>query len=239
MSNLIEWHDTIDTTMRRAAELAESGAPAGSIVAAGEQTAGQGRLGRSWHSPAGKGLYFTMILRPALSPEESPVITLALGVGVADAIQMFCGLSCDLKWPNDVMVRGLKLCGILTQLHHGATLAGIGLNVNQVNFPEELHGIATSLILETGAEHDPRFLLRAIEGSIHTHMRILQTSGRPAILTAFAAASTWVTGRRVAVDHPSGEILATTAGLTPAGFLRLVRDNGKEMTLTAGGLRAR
>lgn len=239
MANLIEWHDTIDTTMRRAAELADAGAPSGTIVAAAEQTAGLGRLGRTWHSPHGTGLYFTSILRLDLPPEEMPVITLALGVAVADALQMFCGLACDLKWPNDVLVRGRKLAGILTQLHHDAVLAGIGLNVNQAAFPEELSEIATSLILETGTEHDPRFLLRCLEGSIATHAGILATSGRNAILRSFAAASTWVTGRRVVVDHPGGPISGTTAGLTPSGFLLLKRDDGPEMTLTAGGLRSR
>jgi BirA family biotin operon repressor/biotin-[acetyl-CoA-carboxylase] ligase len=239
VGNLIEWHETIDTTMRRAAELADDGAPSGTIVAAAEQTAGLGRLGRAWHSPRGKGLYFTCILRPELPPEELPVITLALGVAVADALQMFCGLTCDLKWPNDVLVRGRKLAGILTQLHHDAVLAGIGLNVNQAGFPEELADTATSLILETGSEHDPRFLLRALEGSIEAHVRILQTSGRSAILRAFAAGSTWVTGRAVTVDHPGGPVLGTTAGLTPSGFLLIRRDDGAEMTVTAGGVRAR
>lgn len=239
MANLIEWHDTIDTTMRRAAELADAGAPSGTIVAAAEQTAGQGRLGRHWHSPAGKGLYFTSILRVQLPPAQLPLVTLALGLAVADAVQMFCGLNCDLKWPNDVMVRGRKLAGILAQLHRdGAVLAGIGLNVSQAGFPEDLREVATSLILETGTEHDPRFLLRALEGSIATQISTLTTSGASAVLRLFAASSTWVSGRRVTVDHPSGLLTGTTAGLTPSGFLMLRRDDGRETMLTAGGLRA-
>jgi BirA family biotin operon repressor/biotin-[acetyl-CoA-carboxylase] ligase len=236
VGNLIEWHDTIDSTMRRAAELAASGAPEGTIVAAAEQTAGYGRQGRPWHSPRGTGLYFTMVLRPELPPEDLPVATLALGLGVADALQMFCGLSCDLKWPNDVLAGGRKLSGILTQLHQGAVLAGIGVNVNQADFPDELRGIATSIALETGTHHDPQFLLRALEGSLLSHMRILATSGRAAILRAFAGSSSWVTGRRVRVEHPGGPLTGITAGLTPAGFLLLKQDNGRETVLTAGGL---
>src|SRR5512139_3151259 len=106
--------------MRIAAERAAAGATAGSIIAAEEQTHGQGRLGRSWHSPLGTGLYFTEILRPAISQRQVPLVTLALGLGVADALKLFGGVSCDLRWPNDVLVGDRKLCGILAQWQHGA-----------------------------------------------------------------------------------------------------------------------
>lgn len=233
----IEWHAVIDSTMRRAAELAREGAPAGTIIGADEQTAGQGRLGRRWHSAAGGGLYFTMILRPKLDAADLPVVTLALGLAVADAIQMFTGLPCDLRWPNDVLANGRKIAGILTQMHDAAVLAGIGVNVNQADFPEEIRGIATSIILETGTEHDRHFLLRAIAGGIDSHVRILETSGATAILRLFTAASSYVAGRRVAVELPTGDVRGVTAGLTPAGYLLLQTDSGEEITITAGGVR--
>lgn len=233
----IEWHPVIDSTMRRAAELAREGAPAGAIVGADEQTAGQGRMGRRWHSPPGGGLYFTMILRPRLGPAELPLVTLALGVAVADAIQMFTGLPCDLRWPNDVLANGRKIAGILAQMQDGAVLAGIGVNVGQADFPPEIREIATSIILETGAEHDKHFLLRAIAGGIASHVKILESSGAEAILRLFAAASSYVAGRRVAVELPAGEAHGVTAGLTPAGHLLLRTDSGEEITITAGGVR--
>jgi BirA family transcriptional regulator, biotin operon repressor / biotin---[acetyl-CoA-carboxylase] ligase len=142
----IEWHAEIDSTMRRAAELARDGVPAGTIIGADRQTAGHGRLGRPWHSASPGGLYFTIVLRPHLEPAALPIVTMALGLAVADTVQMFAGLACDLRWPNDVLANGRKLAGILTQMHDGAVLAGIGLNVNQADFPEELRDIATSLI---------------------------------------------------------------------------------------------
>jgi BirA family transcriptional regulator, biotin operon repressor / biotin---[acetyl-CoA-carboxylase] ligase len=233
----IEWHLTLDSTMQRAAALARDGAPSGAIVGADHQTAGHGRLGRRWHSESPGGLYFTMILRPNLPLAGLPVVTLALGLAVADAVQMFTGLACDLRWPNDVLANGRKLAGILTQMHEGAVLAGIGLNVNQPDFPPEIRGIATSIILETGTEHDKHFLLRAIAGSIESHIKILESSGADAILRLFTAASSYVDGRRVAVELPTGEATGATAGLTPDGLLRLRTDAGETITITAGGVR--
>lgn len=234
---IIEWHETIDSTMRRAAELAAGGAPHGSVVAAGTQSDGQGRLGRHWYSPHG-GLWFTIILRLKLPPAQLPLVTLALGVAVADAIQLFTGLGCDLRWPNDVLTRdGKKLAGILTQLHDGAVLAGVGINVSQDDFPEELREIATSLALETGTEFDRHFLLRTVTGSIKSLCHTLETSGSTAILRLFAAASSYVYGRKVVVDLPNGPVSGTTAGLTPDGYLLLQVESGEELRITAGGVR--
>jgi len=232
----VEWHDRIDTTMRRAAELARAGCPAGTVVAAREQTAGLGRLGRAWDSRPG-GLYFTMVLRPRLDPAQLPVATLALGLGVADAIQTFAGVAVDLRWPNDVLVKDRKLAGILAQWQEGALLAGVGLNVNQRDWPPELAPLATSLALETGVEQNPEILLPALAGSIETHMQILETSGVEAILRLFENASSYAAGRRVAVDMPGGTVTGVTDGLTPEGLLRVRRDDGSTVVVTAGGVR--
>jgi len=232
----VEWHDTIDTTMRRAAELARAGCAAGTVVAARRQTAGLGRLGRAWDSRPG-GLYFTMVLRPRLDPAQLPVATLALGLGVADALQTFAGVAVDLRWPNDVLVKDRKLAGILAQWQEGALLAGVGLNVNQRDWPPELAPAATSLVLETGVEHDPELLLPALAGSIGTHMGILETSGVEAILRLFENASSYAAGRRVAVDMPGGTVAGVTDGLTPEGLLRVRRDDGSTVIVTAGGVR--
>ncbi|WP_321470418.1 biotin--[acetyl-CoA-carboxylase] ligase [uncultured Paludibaculum sp.] len=232
----IEWHESIDSTMHRAAELASEGCPAGTIVGADAQTAGQGRLGRDWHSPEG-GLYFTMVLRPKVEMRDLPVVTMAIGVAVADALQMFAGVSVDLRWPNDVMVGDRKLVGILAQWHAGAVLAGIGLNVSQSEFPGDVKNIATSLARETDRVHNKQVLLKAIAASVDTHVEILETSGVTAILRLFANASTYVSGKRVKVELPGGAVTGTTAGLTPAGFLLLRKDDGEEITITAGGVR--
>ncbi len=232
----IEWHDTIDTTMRRAAELAREGCAAGTVVAARTQTAGQGRLGRTWDSRTG-GLYFTIVLRPRLEPAQVPLATLALGFAVADAVQTFLGVTVDLRWPNDVLIGDRKLAGILAQYQDGALLAGVGLNVNQREFPPELAPLATSLLIETGSEQDAGFLLPALARSIESHLNILETSGATAILRLFESASSYAAGRRVRVELPGGELTGTTAGLTAEGFLRVRRGDGSEVTVTAGGVR--
>lgn len=232
----VEWHDTIDTTMRRAAELARAGCAAGTVVAARQQTAGIGRLGRSWDSRPG-GLYFTLVLRPRLEPAQLPLTTLALGLGVADALQLFAGLAVDLRWPNDVLAGGRKLAGILAQFQEGALLAGVGLNVNQRDFPLELAAIATSLWIETGREQDLEILLQALVRSMESHVGILETSGAEAILRLFESASSYACGRRVLVETPGGATTGVTAGLTPEGFLRVRRDDGALAVVTAGGVR--
>jgi BirA family biotin operon repressor/biotin-[acetyl-CoA-carboxylase] ligase len=201
------------------------------------QRAGQGRQGRPWHSPAGEGLYFTEILRLELPPQRVPVVTLALGVAVADVLQLRTGLECDLRWPNDVLINGRKVCGILTQLHNGAILAGVGLNVNQTEFPAELGAIATSLRIESGETMEREPLLAGLVRSIDSNVTILATGGAAPILTLFATMSSYAEGKRVLVELPEGLARGTTGGLTADGFLRLRLEGGGERVITAGGVR--
>lgn len=231
-----EWHSSLDSTMRRAAELAAAGCESGFAVVADAQTAGQGRLGRHWDSPAG-GLYFTLVLRPRLAPRELPVVTLALGLAVARALVDDAGIQPDLRWPNDVLLGGKKLAGILAEYRAGAVLAGIGLNVNQACFPGPLSPMATSLALATGHEHDRRHLLEAIRASVREHIAILKDGGVEAILRLFTSASSYVSGKRVRVELPAGPVIGTTCGLSAEGLLLLRRDDGATITITAGGVR--
>src|SRR5579872_2142517 len=120
---------TIDSTMLEATRLADAGCEQGTVVVADEQTAGQGRHGRHWHSEPNAGLYVSIVLRPNLSPDSLPVLTLALGLAAADAIAEAANLHCDLRWPNDVMLDSRKAAGILVQLLDSSAIAGIGINV--------------------------------------------------------------------------------------------------------------
>ena len=233
----IEWRAETDTTMREAEVLADAGAASGTVVGAELQRRGLGRQGREWHSPAGEGLYFTQLLRLDLPPQRIPVVTLTLGVAVADVVQLRTGLECDLRWPNDVLVNGRKVCGILTQLHNTAILAGVGLNVNQSGIPAALHGMATSLRLETGELFSREALLVALVRSIDSKVRILATGGAVSILTLFSTMSSYAEGKRVEVELPEGAVRGITAGLTADGFLRLRVEDGGEKVITAGGVR--
>jgi BirA family biotin operon repressor/biotin-[acetyl-CoA-carboxylase] ligase len=222
--------DTIDSTMTRAAALAAAGCASGTVVVADEQTAGQGRHGHSWHSEKGAGLYMSEVLR---IPGNPPVVTLALGLAVAEAITQVSSVACDLRWPNDVLIDGRKCAGILVQLHDAVLVVGIGVNVNHSSFPPELAHVATSLRIATGREHSREQLLEALLDSIDDHVDTLLTTGKEAVLRAFAEASSYVSGRRVIVDQHEG----TTEGLDPQGFLILRQDDGSRTLVLTGGVR--
>jgi BirA family biotin operon repressor/biotin-[acetyl-CoA-carboxylase] ligase len=219
----IDYFSSIDSTMRAAA-----GRAAGYVVVAGEQTAGQGRHGHSWHSEAGSGLYCSLVLEPR------PVLTLALGLATADAIAHAAGAECDLRWPNDVMLGGKKVAGILAQLSGAITVAGIGINLHHTAFPAELEALATSLKTHTGKEPDAAGILIALLHEVDRY-----TSESPEnILRLFTRASSYACGRRVQVDQPGGMIEGTTAGLDCSGFLVVRKDDGTDTLIVAGGVRA-
>ena len=228
----IEYFPSVDSTMRPAAELAAHGAPAGTLVVAGEQTAGQGRHGHSWYSTPGAGLYFSMLLAP------DPVLTLALGLAVADAVSRVSGLNCDLRWPNDVMIGERKAAGSLVQLAGTVAVAGIGINVGHAAFPAELAAEATSLAIETGGRAPAREdLLAEVVQAIGAMPGLLAAHGAHAVLKLFTRSSSYACGKRVRVDTPGEAIRGVTAGLDASGFLRVRREDGTIATILAGGVR--
>ena len=231
----IHWHATIDSTMTAAAKLAEQGAPHGAAVGADEQTAGQGRHGRAWHSERDAGLYVSVILRVNIGAADLPAVTLALGLAAAEAITELSGVPCDLRWPNDVLIRGRKCCGILTQLHGDAVIAGIGINVNHSSFPMEIASAATSLRIESGRSLDRRVLLNRLLDGMDEHLETLELRGRDAIIRLFTNASSYVRGMRVRLED-TGET-GVTAGLDESGFLLLRKDDGSVKQILTGGVR--
>ena len=233
----IEWHTTIGSTMTEASRLAEAGAPSGTVVGAEEQTAGQGRHGRLWHSEPGSGLYVSIILRRRFNPATLPVVTLALGLAVREAILKAADLACDLRWPNDVLIESKKCAGVLTTLESSAIIAGIGINVNHSSFPEELSNIATSLRIASGRVHSREQLLVHLLASVDQYCDLLEKHGRGPVIEMFARTSSYVSGRRVCVDQDGSTLRGTTAGLSDAGFLILRGDDGSHNLIVAGGVR--
>jgi BirA family biotin operon repressor/biotin-[acetyl-CoA-carboxylase] ligase len=219
----IEYYPTIDSTMRAA-----SGLEPGCVVLANEQNAGQGRHGNAWHSEADNGIYCSLVLKPA------PLLTMALGLAAVEAVAGATGLACDLRWPNDLMLGGKKVAGILVQLVHGAAIAGIGINVNHATFPPELIPEATSLRLHSGRvwarEEILLLLLPAVE-----RFAAMESA---AILRRFTEGSSYAAGRRVTVDQPDGIVKGVTAGLNADGYLVLRKDDGTDTLIVAGGVRA-
>lgn len=233
----IHWFPVVGSTMQVAAELSAKGCPSGTVVGADEQTAGHGRYGRAWHSEAKSGLYISVVLRLQIPAESLPVVTLALGLAATEAILSATGVTCDLRWPNDVMAAGKKCCGILVQLHDGAIIAGIGINVNQTAFPEELQPLATSLRIVSGVPQSRELLLERLLESIDSFMETLRVDGKDAILRMFSQASSYVRGRRVVVDQGSTSLEGTTDGLDASGFLFLRKNDGQRTLILAGGVR--
>lgn len=233
----ISFFESITSTMPEAAQLAAAGCPSGTAVVAEEQTAGQGRHGHSWHSEPGAGLYVSVVLRLPLPADSLPVVTLALGLAVAETITRVTELHPDLRWPNDIMLGEKKTAGILVQLADAVAIAGIGVNVNHPAFPPEISGEATSLRLATGRVHSREDLLIGMLPTIDSFCRMLVEGGRQGILDLFTQHSSYARGRRVTVTQPGGNVTGTTAGLDPAGFLKLRADDGSETLILAGGVR--
>lgn len=233
----IEWFPSVSSTMTRAARLAREGCPSGTVVGADAQRAGIGRQGRVWHSEADAGLYVSMVLRLPVDAGALPVVMLALGLAVQEAIAETAGLAADLRWPNDVLIDGRKCAGILAQLEGGAVVAGIGINVNHTAFPGPLQAVATSLRLAGKREASREDLLAALIHSVERCCKILRDDGPAAILRMFTRASSYAEGRRVRVDQDGGVIEGVTCGLDPSGFLVVREDHGKETTILAGGVR--
>lgn len=165
----IFYFDSLDSTNRKAKELASQGAAEGTVIIAEEQTGGRGRLGCSWQSPKGKDLLFSIILRPPINPLDTPQLTLVAAVGMAKALKSYSGLDLKIKWPNDLLFGSKKMVGILTELaaefnQVDYVVLGIGVNVNSGNddFSEELKTVAGSLKQVTGRKQKRLELFRTI-----------------------------------------------------------------------------
>ena len=228
-----------DSTNRVALELGHAGEPEGAIVLAEEQTAGKGRAGRTWQSDRGAGIYVTLLLRPRLAPVQAPLLTMMAGLSARAAMEAHTGLAVDLKWPNDLILRGKKAGGILTEMHAEPSqvrfvIVGIGLNVNQEKFPGELGATATSLRIETG-KHVSRLellvrLLREFENDYNRFLR----EGPATVTRRFEAVSSYAQGKRVRVTSGAESFGGTTAGLGPEGLLQVRRDDGQIVTVISG-----
>jgi BirA family transcriptional regulator, biotin operon repressor / biotin---[acetyl-CoA-carboxylase] ligase len=234
----VSYFATIDSTMHEASRLAAAGCEHGTVVIADEQTAGQGRHGRRWHSEPNAGLYVSMVLRPSLGVDSLPVLTLALGLAAADAIAATTGLECDLRWPNDLMLTGKKVAGILVHLVDSAAIAGIGINVGHTAFPPEIAQEAISLRIVSSRLHSREEILVALLGSASRYCEVLEgQAGRETILHLFSRRSSYARNKRVTVEQGDSVVEGTTAGLNTSGFLILRKDDGTEQLVLAGGVR--
>lgn len=230
----------IASTNLAAMDAATRGEPEGSVFVAEEQTAGRGRGGHSWLSEKSEGIYCSVVLRPQVTPADTLAISLAAGLAVRAAVQEIAGIAPDLRWPNDVLVSGKKVGGILIEMNAEPTrvrymVLGIGLNVNNSSFPPALKNEATSLRLETGRGWSRVELAAALLKSLHREYAALGHGKPEGIIRRFEQASSTARGRQVRVEEEGG-YEGVTEGLDANGFL-LVRTAGGIKTVISGGVR--
>jgi len=232
-----------DSTNLQACKLADQGAPEGLVVIADRQTAGKGRMGRQWESPGGVNLYASVLLRPSVLPFEAPKLTFLSTVAVCRAIEACSGLRPTVKWPNDVLLNGGKVAGLLNEMssetdrvHYVVLGIGVNLNMTTEQFPAELRYPATSLALELGRPVSrlafARSLLREIDRLYQDYLQ----SGSAPIMAAWTALCD-LTGRRVSVDCNRRIIEGVMTGLDEDGALLVETDDGTQERVYAGDVR--
>jgi len=234
----------IGSTNSAAMGSAAEGVPEGSVLLAEEQTAGRGRGANTWQSPRSTGIYCSAVFRPPLPPSDVLLLSLMAGLAVQTAIQQTDSrVQADLKWPNDILIDGKKVCGILTEMNAEATrvryvVVGVGINVNQNSFPKELQ--ATSLRLATGSEWSRVELAAALLKSLDREYRqfVQGPEARASILRRFAENSSWLQGKKVRIEENGSAFEGTTEGLDARGFLQVRTAYGMQ-TVLSGTVRER
>lgn len=238
---LLQFYPTLDSTNTLAKALGAQGAPHGTVIIAGAQTGGRGRMGRSFHSPAGTGLYFSAILRPDCDATELMHLTCAAAVAVTDAIENLCGFRPGIKWINDLVWGKLKVAGILTELSlvPGSTkvafaVVGIGVNCNQAeaDFPPELSSIATSLSIAIGKPVSPAALAAAIIEKLSS-MSASLLSDKAAIMDRYR--SNCITlGQEVSLHRADTVTHAKAVGIDDDGALLVCHPDGRTEAVNSG-----
>ena len=241
---------SVTSTNTLALEAAQGGVRAG-VWVADEQTAGRGRGGHAWHSAAGHGLYVSAIATPTVPASRAMWLSLMTGLAVRSAIREVSGLLADIRWPNDLLLGGRKCGGILVESAVSAAqdgteaplryaVIGIGINVGNESFPEELRDVATSVRMEAGREIAREDLLLHVLRNLDGELDELDRErDEGSLLERFRAASTWVRGKRVSVGGEADGYTGVTSGLTPDGFLRVTAEDGTDHIVLAGGVRER
>ena len=230
----------VDSTNTVAMRLGEEGEPHGAIVLAEEQTAGRGRAGRKWISEKSSGISCSILLRPQIPPAHAPLLTLVAGLAARDAAAEDLDTAPDIRWPNDLLVRGRKFSGILTEMRaepdrmHYAVV-GIGMNVNQTKMPAEISEIATSLRIESGKVHSRLELLVRLLRHFDRYYNQFLAEGSTPIVRRFSQVSSYFQGKRVRITTAGETYTGSTAGLEPSGVLRVARDDGRGVELVLSG----
>lgn len=242
----VYYFDKTGSTNIDAKKFAAGGAPHGTLVVADDQENGRGRRGRTWQSPAGSNVYFTIVLRPAFEPDKASMLTLVMAMSVAEAIGEYCGIKAQIKWPNDIVIHKKKVCGILTEMEIALetndiqyVVIGVGINTNQKEFPEEMKEIASSLINEGGRKVSRAGMIQKVmesfEKNYESFTKVKDLSQmREAYDTLLVNKD-----RQVKVLDPKGEYTGIAKGINERGELLVQKKDGQIEAVYAGEVSVR
>ena len=236
----IHYFHEIGSTNDEAFRLGREGAPEGTVIVANSQSAGKGRLQRSWFSPPRSNIYTSVILRPEFNPAEAPRITIMAGLAAAQTIETYCPRKTRIKWPNDVLLDGKKVCGILAQMQAGKdkidfVILGIGINVNIASdeFPPEIRKIATSIAAQTGAFHSRHDLLITLYKNLSKWYKTFTSTGFEIIREEWLKIASLI-GCETQVKFGNEIIKGKALGIDERGALVMSDSKGKTVKILAG-----
>lgn len=233
------YFDTIDSTNTKAQELAEKGYPSGTLVVADKQESGKGRRGRSWVSPSGTGIFMTLMIKPDINPNNASMLTLVAALAVAKAITSVTGEEALIKWPNDIVVNGKKVCGILTEMNAqfdyiNHIVVGIGINVHNESFPEKISQMASSLMIEAGGKrfHRAQIIAETMSYFEQYYDTFLKTQDLSALVREYDELLV-NRNKSVRVLDPKEPFDGKAMGITPKG--ELIVDTWESRKLVSSG----
>lgn len=233
------YFDTIDSTNTKAQELAEKGYPSGTLVVADKQESGKGRRGRSWVSPSGTGIFMTLMIKPDINPNNASMLTLVAALAVAKAITSVTDEEAMIKWPNDIVVNGKKVCGILTEMNAqfdyiNHIVVGIGINVHNESFPEEISQMASSLMIEAGGKrfHRAQIIAETMAYFEQYYDTFLKTQDLSALVREYDKLLV-NRNKSVRVLDPKEPFDGKAMGITPKG--ELIVDTWESRKLVSSG----
>lgn len=242
----VVYYDEIDSTNTRAKELGDKGdfANHGTLFVADRQVAGKGRRGRAWDSPSGSSISMTILLHPEMMPNKASELTLIMALAVEEGVEKVTGLKPGIKWPNDIILSGKKICGILTEMsaeidYINYVVIGVGINVNMEAFPEEIEKVATSLKIESGAEVKRADLVAATMESFEKFYEIfMETQDLSGVMDHYNGLLL-NRNQKVRVLEPGHEYEAMALGINSSGELIVRLEDGEEREVYAGEVSVR
>ncbi|SEV84426.1 biotin--[acetyl-CoA-carboxylase] ligase [[Clostridium] fimetarium] len=242
--NKIYFYDEIDSTNNEAKKKAEDGAKQGTLVIAECQNGGRGRRGKKWISPSGSGIWMSFVLKPTIHPYGASMITLVAALSVVSALKNIKGLECNIKWPNDIVANGKKICGILTEMSSeldavNYVIIGIGININSTEFDEEISDIASSVFLETGLTIKRSQVVADFAKYFEKYYSIfMQTQDLRGLIDEYNGLLVNV-GKEVKINNINSQFIGNAIGINDKGELLVKKQDGSVEKVIAGEVSVR